>query len=200
MLADQAFDRGPFHRPSGRNKLDHHLALDDVEACLRRDGLQRNQERGPGRPGVRCLPVMHGHRRSLVLDPGLWHHRGRRLGPRRDSGHQLGRVVLEPVQANVLQVRDLEQRRHLLRAAAGHDRDEPVAPGEVDERLAGPVDGACVLGTRDDLGERAVEVQDDARGAGPLAQGVEVRRFERNSRCPGRSRAERPGRCRRSRV
>jgi hypothetical protein len=44
----------------------------------------------------------------------------------------------------------------------------------VAEHVADAVDGSSQVGVRDDLGERAVEIEQDARGGRPLAEGVEV--------------------------
>ena len=96
------------------------------------------------------------------------------LHRRDDRGHQLVRAVLEPVEADVRDVRDVQERRHLLRTPSGDDRDRSVAPGEFDERVAGPVHGSRVLGSRHDLGEGAVEVEHDARDVRLRSEGVEV--------------------------
>ncbi len=56
------------------------------------------------------LPVVHGDRHALVLDPGLGHDGRRRLDARHDRRHQVGRVVLEPVQTDVDEVRNVDER------------------------------------------------------------------------------------------
>ena len=68
---------------------------------------------------------------------------------------------------------DVQECRHLLRTPPGDDRDGSEAPGEFDERVAGPVHGTRVLGSRHDLGEGAVEVEHDARDVRPCTEGVE---------------------------
>jgi hypothetical protein len=71
-------------------------------------------------------------------------------------------------------VREVEERRHLVRAPPGDDRDDAVPLDEPRERASDAVDRPCELGPGHDLREGAVEVQDDARDGRPLPQRVEV--------------------------
>jgi hypothetical protein len=71
-------------------------------------------------------------------------------------------------------MRDVEERSHLLRTPPGDDRDGSVSLGELDERVAGSVHGTRVLGSRHDLCEGSVEVEDDARDVRLRSEGVEV--------------------------
>ena len=150
--------------------LGDHLALGD----LAEPRLQRDQELPSSRDGVGGLPVVDRDRDALVLDPGFRDLGGGGLHPRNDRGHQLVRTVLEPVEADVRDVRGVQERRHLLRTPSGDDRDRAEAPGELDEHLAGPVHGTRVLGMGHDLGEGAVEVEHDARDVRLPSEGVEV--------------------------
>jgi hypothetical protein len=71
-------------------------------------------------------------------------------------------------------VRRPEPFRDLLGAATRDDREEPVARAERGERLAHADRGLGVFGARDDLGQGAVEIQDDPARPRTLAQGAEV--------------------------
>jgi hypothetical protein len=117
---------------------------------------------------------MDRDRNPLVLDPRLRDLGGGRLRTRHDRGHQLRRAVLQPVQADVRKVREVDQGRDLVRTPPGDDRDGAVPLDEPGERVSGSVDRPCELGAGDDLRERAVEVEDDARDVRQLPQRVEV--------------------------
>jgi hypothetical protein len=71
-------------------------------------------------------------------------------------------------------VREVEQRRHLVRTPPGDDRDGAVPLDEPGERVSRAVNRPCELWAGRDLCERAIEVEDDARDLRPLPQRVEV--------------------------
>jgi hypothetical protein len=73
-------------------------------------------------------------------------------------------------------VRHVEKRGDLLGPPARHDRDRSIPPRDRSERLARPLDRPRELGPRDDLGQRSVEVEQDARRVRAIAQRVELRR------------------------
>jgi hypothetical protein len=69
---------------------------------------------------------------------------------------------------------EVDQRRHLVRTPSGHDRDDAVALDEPGERLSGALDRPRELGASNDLRQRAVEVEDDARDVSTLPKRAEV--------------------------
>lgn len=71
-------------------------------------------------------------------------------------------------------MRRAEPDRDLLRPATSDDRDEAIALAERRERLAHAVHRLGELGARDDLRERAVEVEDDPAGRRAVVQRAEV--------------------------
>jgi hypothetical protein len=73
-------------------------------------------------------------------------------------------------------VTHVDEPRHLLRTATCEDRDEAIPRREGSQRVASTVDRARQLGSRDDLGQRAVEVEDDPTRAGARPERAEIRR------------------------
>ena len=175
MLAHDALERSPLHRPATRDELDHHLALDHLEGPGR-DRLQGNHQRGSRGIDVGRLPIVDRDRAPLVLDPRVRYSGGSGLDERHDRGQQLGGLFLEPVQPDVHDVRQVEERRHLFGPASGDDRYRPVTLGEPGDRVACTLDGTREVGPSDDLGQRSVEVERDARGVCPFAERREIRR------------------------
>lgn len=176
VLTHDALERFPLHRPATRDELDHHLALDHLEAGLARDRLQGNHQRGSRGVGVGRLPVVDRDRAPLVLDPRVRYSGGCGLDERHDRGQQLGGLFLEPVQPDVHDVRQIEERRHLFGPASGDDRYRPVTLGEPGDRVACSFDGTREVGPDDDLGQRSVEVERDARDSCPFEERRQVRR------------------------
>jgi hypothetical protein len=70
----------------------------------------------------------------------------------------------------------VHESRHLLRTATGQDRDEAIPRRESAQRLASTVDQTREPGSRDDLGKRAVEVEDDPARAGAPPERAEISR------------------------
>jgi hypothetical protein len=68
----------------------------------------------------------------------------------------------------------VDQPCHLLGTATGQDRDEAMSRRHGGERLASTVDGTREVRPRDDLGERAVEVEDDPARAGARAERAQI--------------------------
>lgn len=62
-------------------------------------------------------------------------------------------------------MRHVDESRYLLRTATREDGDEAIPLRDGSQRLASTLDGTRQLGTRDDLGQRAVEVENDPAGA-----------------------------------
>jgi hypothetical protein len=73
-------------------------------------------------------------------------------------------------------VRHVDESRYLLRTATREDGDEAIPRREGSQRVASTVDWTRQLGSRDDLGQRAVEVEDDPAGAGARPERAEISR------------------------
>jgi hypothetical protein len=72
--------------------------------------------------------------------------------------------VLEAVDPEQANPGGVEHAADLLAPPAGHDRHHPVPGDEGTERLDGSVNGSREIRVSDDLGERPVEVEQDAGG------------------------------------
>jgi hypothetical protein len=59
-----------------------------------------------------------------------------------------------------------DEPRYLLRTSTRDDGDEAIPGRDGSQRLTSTLDGTRQLWTRNDLGQRAVEVEDDPAGAG----------------------------------
>jgi hypothetical protein len=72
-------------------------------------------------------------------------------------------------------VRHVDESRYLLRTAAREDGDQAI-PRNGSQRFASTLDGPRQLWTRDDLGQCAVEVEDDPARAGARPERAEISR------------------------
>ena len=80
-LAHEALSGAPLPGPIRRNQLQHHLALDDLEAVVAGQSPEGRQEGPPRACGIRGLPIVHGQGGPLVLHPRPRDHCGRVAGP-----------------------------------------------------------------------------------------------------------------------
>jgi hypothetical protein len=71
-------------------------------------------------------------------------------------------------------VRHVDEPRYLLRTATCDDGDEAIPRRNGSQRLASTLNGTRQLWTRDDLGQRAVEVENDPAGAGARPERAEI--------------------------
>ena len=165
--------RTALHRVVGGHDLEDHLPLDDGHAGCGRHRLEAGHQRRASTRRIRRLPVVHGHRDTLVLDPGLGDGGGGALDLGQDREQELRRRVLEAVQPLVPDAGHGDQLGHLLGAPAGHDGDDGVAAGQCGEGLADALGRCCELGPGDDRRQRTVEVQQDPRSCRALTERVD---------------------------
>ena len=118
---------------------------------------------------------MHGDRNTLVLGPGFGDDGDGRRHERGDRGKQLGRRLLHPVETREAHARHVEERIRFLGATSRDHRHLAERPHERREDLACPLDGPSSMRAVDDLGQRAVEIEKDARCGGASAERCEVR-------------------------
>ena len=180
---DQRGGDGSLVDARSRAQLEHLAAGVRMEAGRR--GLGAELERaGLGRRLVgRAAPVERLNR-ALVLDPKpeLGELERRQLAdecPRRAGGVADRRVVadralarleqLEAVVAGVGDLLDADDHPRLERRPAADAGDEAVAPPDVAQRLAGRLGDRGVGRVGDDRGEGAVDVAEDGRLGGTLA-------------------------------
>jgi hypothetical protein len=120
------------------------------------------------------LPVVHGDRDALILGPRLRDDGGGRRDERGDRVEELGRDLLHPVQTFEPQARHPEQLGDLLGATTRDDAHDAENVEEHREDLANPLDRTRELWPLDDLGERAVEVEQDAGRGSAGAERAEI--------------------------
>jgi hypothetical protein len=60
----------------------------------------------------------------------------------------------------------VDESRYLLRTATREDGDETIPRRDGSQRLTSTLDGTRQLWTRNDLGQRAVEIENDPAGVG----------------------------------
>jgi hypothetical protein len=117
---------------------------------------------------------VHGDRDPFVLGPRLGDDGDGGRGERGDRVEELGRDLLHPVQTLEPQARHREQLGDLLGATTGDHTHDAKCADERREDLASPFDRTRELGVLDDLGERAVEVEQDAGRGSAGAERAEI--------------------------
>jgi hypothetical protein len=105
-----------------------------------------------------------------VLDARPGDGRGDPLDEWRDRVGEIASGALHAVQPEEPQSVHAQQLGELLGPPSRDDRDDAVPPDERRERLDGAGRRNGELGTLDDRGERAVEVEEDAGGRCAAAQ------------------------------